>query len=56
MLDLVANLVEEEDYMASFQIQRGLKTGAQTDVIFGRNEKGLMMFHDSLRGQFDAGE
>ena len=56
MLDLVADLVEEEDYMASFQIQRGLKTGAQTDVIFGRNEKGLMMFHDSLRGQFDAGE
>jgi len=51
MLDMVANLVQDEDYFASFQIQRGMKTQAQKEILFGRNEVGLMMFHESLRSQ-----
>ena len=53
MLDMVTQLVEDEDYSASFQIQRGLTTGAQDEIIFGRNEIGLMMFHESLRDQLE---
>jgi len=51
MLDMVANLVQDEDYWASFQIQRGLQTGAQDEIVFGQNEIGLMMFHESLQNQ-----
>jgi len=51
MLDMVANLVQDEDYWASFQIQRGLQTGAQDEIVFGQNEIGLMMFYESLQNQ-----
>jgi len=51
MLDMVANLVQDEDYWASFQIQRGMQTKAQDEILFGQNEVGLMMFHESLQSE-----
>jgi len=51
ILDVVANLVQDEDYWASFQIQRGMQTRAQEEILFGQNEVGLMMFHESLQSQ-----
>ena len=48
---MVANLVRDEDYWASFQIQRGMRTKAQDEILFGQNEVGLMMFHESLQSQ-----
>ena len=51
MLEVVANLVQDEDYWASFQIQRGMQTKAQEEILFGQNEVGLMMFHESLKSQ-----
>ena len=47
-LDGVTNLVQKEDYWASHTIQRGLASGAQTEIVFGQNELGLQLFHDSL--------
>jgi len=54
MLDMVANLVRDEDYWASFQIQRGMRTKAQDEILFGQNEVGLMMFHESLQSQLET--
>lgn len=51
MLDGVAKLVADEDYLASFQIQRGLASGAQDAILFGRNELGPILFHENLRQQ-----
>jgi len=47
----VAKLVADEDYLASFQIQRGLASGAQHAMLFGRNELGPILFHENLRQQ-----
>lgn len=54
MLDMVTNLVQDEDYLASFQIQRGMRTEAQKEILFGQNEVGLMMFHESLQTQLQT--
>jgi len=56
MLDGVAQLVKDEDYMASFQIQRGLKTGAQESIVFGQNELGLMLFHENLKAELEPAD
>jgi hypothetical protein len=51
-LNFNANLVEQEDYIASFQIQRGFETAAQTEIMFGKNELGLQLFRQSLESQY----
>jgi len=47
-LDFNAALVRDEDYSVSFRIQDGLSSGAQSDIIFGKNEPGLTYFHENL--------
>jgi phenylpropionate dioxygenase-like ring-hydroxylating dioxygenase large terminal subunit len=56
MLDYIAQLVENEDYFASFQIQRGLNAGAQKSIVFGRNELGPMLFHENLQVELEPAE
>jgi carnitine monooxygenase subunit len=39
------HVVEDEDYFTGLRIQRALKTGAKSEVLFGRNEGGGQRFH-----------
>jgi len=45
---LYAKIVHDEDYISSFSIQEGLKSGANTELLFGRNEGGAINFHKSV--------
>ena len=47
-------VVEEEDYKTGIQIQRGLKSGAKKDVLFGRNEGGTQAFHKWVQALIDT--
>lgn len=47
--DITFNTVQSEDFPMARTIQKGFHSGAQTHVTFGRNEKGLHDFHESLR-------
>ena len=42
------HVVRDEDYATGLAIQRGLATGARTEVLFGRNEQGGQRFHGWL--------
>lgn len=49
-------VVRDEDYATGKGIQRALRTGARTEVVFGRNEGGGQRFHrwvDALVGADD---
>lgn len=45
---LYTKIVEDEDYSSSFSIQAGIKTGAVTEMLFGRNEGGAQNFHRAV--------
>jgi len=45
---LYAQIVRDEDYDSSFSIQDGLNSGANTEMLFGRNEGGAQNFHRSV--------
>jgi hypothetical protein len=45
---LYAKIVRDEDYSTSFSIQEGLQSGANTELLFGRNEGGAQNFHRSV--------
>ena len=47
-LDSVATLVDKEDYPGGFGVQRGMHSGAQAEVILGRNEPGPIYLHETL--------
>ncbi|MBJ7461384.1 MAG: aromatic ring-hydroxylating dioxygenase subunit alpha [Ilumatobacteraceae bacterium] len=47
-------VVEEEDYKTGLQIQRGLKSGAKKEVMFGRNEGGTQAFHKWVQALIDT--
>lgn len=55
-LDSVAALVDKEDYPGGFGIQRGMHSGAQTEVMFGRNEPGAIYFHEAIQAALKAAE
>ena len=38
-------MVVDEDYYTGLRLQRALKTGLKTEVLFGRNEGGGHRFH-----------
>ena len=42
---LVLQAVRDEDYWVGFQIQNALKSGATSEVLFGRNEPSLQHYH-----------
>ena len=39
------HVVQDEDYFTGLRLQKALRTGAKTDVLFGRNEGGGQRFH-----------
>jgi nitrite reductase/ring-hydroxylating ferredoxin subunit len=47
-LDSVAALVNDEDYAGGFGVQRGMHSGAQSEIILGRNEPGPIRLHEEL--------
>jgi phenylpropionate dioxygenase-like ring-hydroxylating dioxygenase large terminal subunit len=47
--DLLMATVEKEDFPLSEGMQRGFYSGAQDDVLFGRNEPALQHFHRSVK-------
>ena len=48
-MDLLMATVEKEDFPLSEGIQRGFYSGAQDEVLFGRNEPSLQHFHKSVK-------
>jgi len=48
MVDLLEYVVREEDYATGLRQQQALRTGAQREVLFGRNEGGGHRFHGWL--------
>jgi phenylpropionate dioxygenase-like ring-hydroxylating dioxygenase large terminal subunit len=45
---LYAKIVRDEDYSTSLSIQEGLQSGANTEILFGRNEGGAQNFHRAV--------
>lgn len=48
-MQLVFDVVTGEDFPAGRTIQDGMASGAQTHVIYGRNEPAMIHYHQSLR-------
>lgn len=48
-MDLLMRTVEEEDFPVCLDIQRGLGSGAQTHITFGRNEPALAHYHRNIQ-------
>ena len=46
--DLLMATVENQDFPVSEGIQRGFYSGAQDDIVFGRNEPALQHYHQAL--------
>ncbi|QQS12273.1 MAG: aromatic ring-hydroxylating dioxygenase subunit alpha [Rhodospirillales bacterium] len=53
--DIVRGTVHAEDFPMARTIQQGFSSGAQSHVVFGRNEPGLHDFHRSLDEALTAG-
>ena len=45
MMKFLEQVVRDEDYFTGNRIQKALKTGAKSEVLFGRNEGGGQRFH-----------
>jgi phenylpropionate dioxygenase-like ring-hydroxylating dioxygenase large terminal subunit len=48
-MQLVLDVVTGEDFPAGRTIQIGLSSGAQTHVVYGRNEPAMIHYHQSMR-------
>lgn len=48
-LDLVMKVVLTEDFPAGRSMQIGFASGAQNEIIYGRNEPAMIHYHQSLR-------
>jgi phenylpropionate dioxygenase-like ring-hydroxylating dioxygenase large terminal subunit len=48
-MQLVMDVVTGEDFPAGRTIQIGLTSGAQTHVVYGRNEPAMIHYHQSMR-------
>jgi phenylpropionate dioxygenase-like ring-hydroxylating dioxygenase large terminal subunit len=48
-LDLVIKVVLTEDFPAGRSMQLGFTSGAQKEVVYGRNEPAMIHYHKSLR-------
>lgn len=66
-IEFLRHVVQDEDYATGNRIQKAVKTGAKSEVLFGRNEGGGQSFHrwverfleaddDALPGLFSTGE
>jgi len=47
-LDSIRSVLADEDYAAGFDIQKGLRSGAQSEVTIGLNEPGVIYFHQTM--------
>lgn len=47
-LDIVVDVIDREDYIMCEQIQRSFRSGAQKEIVFGRNEPSLIHFHEAV--------
>ena len=45
MADWLQDVVDTEDYKVGLQVQRGMASGLQKNVVFGRNERGNQFVH-----------
>ena len=48
-MDLVIKVVTTEDFPAGRSMQIGFESGAQTSLVYGRNEPAMIHYHQSLR-------
>src|ERR1700759_4413241 len=48
-MQLVLDVVTGEDFPAGRTMQIGFTSGAQTHVVYGRNEPGMIHYHQSMR-------
>jgi len=48
-LDRIRGVLADEDYAMGFEVQKSLHSGAQSHFTFGRNEPGVIYFHDMMR-------
>ena len=48
-MDLLMATVEKEDFPLAEGVQRGFHSGAQDEILFGRNEPCLQHFHRSIK-------
>lgn len=48
-MKFLERVVREEDYFTGNGIPKGVKTGAKSEVLFGRNEAGGQRFHRWVR-------
>ena len=48
-MDLLMATVEKEDFPLAEGVQRGFHSGAQDEILFGRNEPCLQHFHKSVK-------
>lgn len=53
MCTFFGDVTYEEDYLVGIEVQRGLKSGARKDVIFGKNERGNQFFHKWVQYYLD---
>ena len=44
-MEFLRNVVNDEDYLLGIEIQKGLNSNSNDNVLFGRNEKGNQFFH-----------
>jgi phenylpropionate dioxygenase-like ring-hydroxylating dioxygenase large terminal subunit len=47
-INFFRDVTYNEDYLIGLEIQKGLESGAQEELIFGRNERGNQFFHEWL--------
>ncbi len=47
--DLLMNVTEGEDFALCEKIQKGFYSGAQSHIVYGRNEPGLQHYHRSIK-------
>lgn len=52
-LELLLKTVEEEDFPVGEGAQQGFRSGAQSHIVFGRNEPALQHYHRSIRQALD---
>src|SRR5262249_42692424 len=48
-LGRIRSVLSDEDYAMGFDIERGLKSGAQSEATLGLNEPGVIYFHETMR-------
>jgi len=55
MMTFLHDAMNDEDYVMSLKVQKGLESGAFPDVVFGRNERGNQLFHQWVEHYLNVG-